>query len=160
MKYAIAIAALITSGSALATEIPATPALIARASAMPTCDAIIDKRWKCLNFTYDKKSAANTETVGAPIYHFRRVGNETLVCAYHYGANGGFCGRTPLSVIRKIDAVAQDACEHGEPNIPHAITGEAIVLQYACKGGRMVREPYAYHFDSEGYDLGQWRALR
>jgi len=63
-----------------------------------------------------------------------------LVCAYH-GGNGEFCTRTPLSEVRRIDELAKDMCEHGGPDIiiPHALTGEAIALNYECDGGRMTR---------------------
>ena len=44
--------------------------------------------------------------------------------------------------------------------ISHAMTGEAIVLNYECKRGHMVREPYANHFDADGWMTEEWRPLR
>jgi hypothetical protein len=94
-----------------------------------------------------------------PEYHFRRIGNSLLACAYHWGANGGFCTQTPLSLVRKIDERAKDWCMQGMDNVPHAVTGEAIVLNYRCIGGHMKREPYATAFDTEGYINEEWRHI-
>jgi hypothetical protein len=95
-------------------------------------------------------------------YHFRRLGELVMVCAYHYGGNGGFCVRTPLSQVKRVDELAEDECRHGGPAaiIPHAMTGEAIALNYNCKHGHMVREPYANHFDADGWMTEEWRPLR
>jgi hypothetical protein len=95
-------------------------------------------------------------------YHFRRLGELVMVCAYRYGGNGGFCVRTPLSEVKHIDELAEDECRHGghDAIIPHAMTGEAIVLNYNCKRGHMVREPYANHFDADGWMIEEWRPLR
>ena len=93
------------------------------------------------------------------IYHFRRAGENVLVCGYHWGGNGRFCTQTPLSLVRKIDERAEDACRQGESGVPHAITGEAIVLNYDCVRGHMKREPYAYAFDLDGYMNEEWRPL-
>ena len=95
-------------------------------------------------------------------YHFRRLGETVFVCGYDWGANGGFCVRTPLSEVKRIDDLAEDTCRHGGPDaiISHAMTGEAIVLNYDCKHGRMVREPYANHFDADGWMLEEWKPLR
>jgi hypothetical protein len=95
-------------------------------------------------------------------YHFRNLGGTVFVCAYHWGANGGLCVRTPLSEVKKIDALAEDTCRHEGPDaiISHAMTGEAIVLKYDCKRGHMVREPYANHFDVDGWMLEEWRPLQ
>jgi hypothetical protein len=84
-----------------------------------------------------------------------------MVCAYH-GGNGGFCVRTPLSEVKRVDEIADDECRHGGPDatIPHAVTGEAIVLSYDCKHGHMVREPYFNHFDPDGWITEDWRPLR
>jgi hypothetical protein len=94
-------------------------------------------------------------------YHFRRSGELVMVCAYH-GGNFGFCIRTPLSAVKRIDEFAEDECRHGGPNttIPHVMTGEAIALNYDCKRGHMVREPYAGHFDADGWKWEEWRPLR
>jgi hypothetical protein len=94
-------------------------------------------------------------------YHFRRLGKTIFVCAYHWGANGGLCVRTPLSEVKRIDDLAEDTCRHGGPDaiISHAMTGEAIVLNYDCKHSHMVREPYADHFDADGWMLGEWKSL-
>ena len=95
-------------------------------------------------------------------YHFRNLGGTICVCAYDWGANGGLCVRTPLSEVKKIAALAEDTCRHRAPDaiIPHAMTGEAVVLKYECKRGHMVREPYAYHFDADGWMLEEWRPLQ
>jgi hypothetical protein len=93
------------------------------------------------------------------IYHFRRAGETVLVCGYHWGGNGRFCTRTPLSLVRKIDERAEDACRQGETGIPHAMTGEAIVLNYDCVRGHLKRQPYAYAFDLDGYMMEEWRPL-
>jgi hypothetical protein len=84
-----------------------------------------------------------------------------MVCAYH-GGNGGFCTRTPLSEVSRIDQLAKDMCEHGGPDasIPHVYTGEAAALGYECHGGRMTRRPYAEVFNVDGYMLSEWSALR
>jgi hypothetical protein len=50
-------------------------------------------------------------------YHFRRLGELVMVCAYHYGGNGGFCVRTPLSEVKRIDELAEDECRHGAPTL-------------------------------------------
>lgn len=93
-------------------------------------------------------------------YHFRRSGGVVLVCGYYLGANGGFCGQTTLSDVRKVDAMAEDACQQDSSyDPPHAITGEAIALHYKCVRGHMKRDPYGYAFDYDGYTVGQWRAL-
>jgi hypothetical protein len=78
-----------------------------------------------------------------PEYHFRRYGGIIWVCYYNGVGNGGFCVRTLLSEVKRIDELAEDTCEHGGPEaiISHAMTGEAIVLSYDCKRGHMVREP-------------------
>jgi hypothetical protein len=93
-------------------------------------------------------------------YHFRRQGGLTLVCGYLWGRNGGFCSRTPMSLVKKIDLLAEDACRQGEDVIPHALTGEADVLSYRCVGSHMKRDPYYVHFDREGYHVSEWRELR
>jgi hypothetical protein len=97
-----------------------------------------------------------------PDYHFRRYGGLTWVCYYNGVGNSGFCVRTPLSEVKGIDELAEDTCRHGGPdaNIPHAMTGEAIVLNYDCKRGHMVREPYANHFDADGWMLEEWKPLK
>jgi hypothetical protein len=92
-------------------------------------------------------------------YHFRRLGETIFVCAYLWGRNARFCGRTPLSDVKRVDELAEDTCQHGGL-ISHAMTGEAEELNYECKGGHMVREPYAYHFDADGWMLEEWKALR
>jgi hypothetical protein len=75
------------------------------------------------------------------------------VCYYNGVGNWGFCTRTPLSDVKRIDELAEDTCRHGGPdaNIPHSMTGEANVLNYDCKRGHMVREPYAQHFNADGW---------
>lgn len=93
------------------------------------------------------------------IYHFRRLGAGVLVCGVHWGANGGFCAQTSLAEVRQIDERAEDACRQGETGIPHALTGEALVLRYDCVGGHMKREPYAYEFDQDGWRYDEWRGL-
>ena len=92
-------------------------------------------------------------------YHFRNLGGRIFVCAYHWGANGGFCVRTPLSKVRRIDELAEGVCRHGAEGIPHAMTGEAQALGYDCKHGHMVREPYSYHFDEDGWSTDEWAPL-
>jgi hypothetical protein len=95
-------------------------------------------------------------------YHFRRVGNSIMVCGYHWGGNGGFCGKTTLSEVKQIDERAEDTCRFGGPDasIPHAMTGEAIWLDYECFRGHMRRKPYADVFDQDGYNSEQWKFLR
>ena len=39
------------------------------------------------------------------------------------------------------------------------MTGPAIVLNYQCKGEHVVREPYAYYFDFDGYKWSEWLYL-
>jgi len=97
-----------------------------------------------------------------PDYHFRTSGGIMLVCYYNGVGNGRFCTRTPLSDVKRIDDLAEDTCQHGGPGaiIPHALTGEAIVLDYACKGGHMAREPYARRFDADGWMLDEWKPLQ
>ena len=92
-------------------------------------------------------------------YHFRNLGETTFVCAYHWGAKGGLCGRTPLSEVKHVDELPRIHVSMGRL-IPHAMTGEAEVLKYECKRGHMVREPYAYHFDVDGWMLEEWRPLQ
>jgi hypothetical protein len=94
-------------------------------------------------------------------YHFRRLGELVMVCAFH-GGNGRFCVRTPLSEVKRIDELAEDECRYGGPDaiISHAMTGEAIVLNYDCKGGHMEPEPYANHFDADGWMMEEWKPLR
>jgi hypothetical protein len=89
------------------------------------------------------------------------LGETVMVCAYH-GGNGGSRVRTPLSEVKRIDEMADDECRHGRPDatIPHATTGEAIVLSYDCKHGHMVREPYFNHFDPDGWMTKEWRPLQ
>lgn len=96
-----------------------------------------------------------------PEFHFRRSGGIIWVCSYNGVGNGGFCTRTPLSDVKRIDDLAEDTCRHGGPQaiIPHVMTGEAIVLNYECKDGHMVRDPYAQHFDADGWMLDEWKPL-
>ena len=84
-----------------------------------------------------------------------------MVCGYHVGGNGGFCGKTTLSEVKQIDARAEDTCRFGGPDasIPHAMTGEAVWLNYECIRGRMKRKPYADVFDQDGYNVEQWEFL-
>lgn len=93
-------------------------------------------------------------------YHFRRQGGLTVVCAYLWGRNGGFCSRTPMTLVKKVDRLAEDACRQGEEIIPHALTGEADVLNYRCVARRMERDPYYVHFDADGYQVSEWKELR
>jgi hypothetical protein len=98
------------------------------------------------------------------VYHFRRIGSYTLVCAYGgaVGGNGGFCGQTSLSEVQKLDSIVADFCRHSfDQIVPHVVTGEAIVLNYRCAGRsrRMVRDPYASAFDPDGYNLQDWKPL-
>ena len=97
-----------------------------------------------------------------PDYHFRTSGGIIWVCSYNGVGNGGFCTRTPLSDVKRIDDLAEGACQHGGPGaiVPHALSGEAIVLNYDCKGGHMLREPYAQHFDADGWMLDEWKPLQ
>ena len=101
-----------------------------------------------------------------PETHYRKTGSITWVCHYDGLSNWGFCGRTTLDQVKKIDALAEDTCEHGTPFenlgivIPHSMTGEAESLNYQCKRGHMVREPYDLHFDPQGYSREQWKPVR
>ena len=132
---ACALGALVTTAHAAAKEIPATPRLIEAA----------------------KKSGCGDPEPRRCEYHFRRSGNRVLACAWD-GGNSGFCIRTPPSVIRRIDAEAEDMCRHGSDIIPHSTFGEAD-LGYACKNGHMIREPYTRYFDAEGYKAHEWRRI-
>jgi hypothetical protein len=139
LVVAIAFAALPTI--AQAAEIRPTPAMLARARETIK--------------PYDANDRLE--------YHFRKWGGGTIwVCAYHVGGNGGFCTQTPLSEVKRIDERAEDFCAHsedgGDPS--HALTGEAIALQYKCHAGRMTREPYADVFDEDGYQYSEWKPLR
>jgi len=93
-------------------------------------------------------------------YHFRNVGGSTLACAY-YGGNGGFCTQTSLEDVKKVDGTAEDECQNSGPDtiIPHAMTGEANVLNYECVGGHMRREPYSNAFDADGWRFDEWKPL-
>ncbi len=126
-------------------EIAPTPEMLASAKLLfrDNCDA---------NLPYGRSACE---------YHFRKMGGLTWACAYHTGGNGGFCIRTPLSLVRKIDAIAEDFCEHSDdaPGPPHALTGEAIVRRYKCENGYMKREPYANEFDMDGWMLSEWKPL-
>jgi hypothetical protein len=138
MRSVFCALALVAALPALAGEIHPTPAMLASA----------------------KRLIQPNDDMDRIEYHFRRSGGSVLVCGYHKGANWGFCDQTTLSMVRKIDALAEDACQHGDGyDPPHAITGEAIVLNYKCVRGHMKRDPYAYAFDSDGYTNDQWRAL-
>jgi hypothetical protein len=149
-RYVIAAITALSLSPAFASnlEIPATPKLIEAAKALPICD-----RPGCINSTYDSPAM--------PVrYHFREYGNMIWVCAVHWGANSTPCVRTPLNIIHKIDVLAEDICQHDPAGgVPHAITGEAIVLNYQCKGKHMTREAYAYHFDSDGYKMEEWKPM-
>jgi hypothetical protein len=92
-------------------------------------------------------------------YHFRRRfgTGAVLVCGYHMGGNGGFCGQTTLATVRKVDALAEDTCRQDSAGgVPHSITGEAIWLNYTCVRGHMKRLPYASVFDTESYPIEKW----
>ncbi len=129
-------------------EISATPKLIEAAKRLPTCYPTPQRI--CINLPNEGNMP--------PVYHFRRNGNVVQVCADHHG-NDAFCVRTSLETVRKIDERAEDACQHGAEGISHAMTGPAIVLNYQCKGGHMVREPYAYYFNFDGYKWSEWLYL-
>jgi hypothetical protein len=96
---------------------------------------------------------------------YRTTHGVKLVCYAPYGANWDPCSRMPLSLVKKIDVMAEDVCnqgpdEMGPPTIPHAIYGDAGALNYRCIGRHMKREPYAYHFDYDGYQNDNWKAVR
>lgn len=93
-------------------------------------------------------------------YHFRKIGERILFCAYYVGGNGGYCDKMGPNYVTKTDRAAIQFCKeypNGEP--PHAIYGEAGDLYYTCKGSRMTRSPYSFAFDEEGYVRRQWQLL-
>jgi hypothetical protein len=97
------------------------------------------------------------------LYYFREPSvSAPMVCAVHLGRNISECQQTPLDLVKRIDEFAQDICEHGGPNatVPHAITGTAEALNYACVGGRMTRNPYSNAFDMNGWLVSEWKPLR
>jgi len=93
-------------------------------------------------------------------YHFRNMGGSIWACAYH-GGNWGFCTQTPLSLVKKIDEMAEDLCRHSGPDaiIPHVMTGEAEALNYECVGSHMRRKPYSDVFDMDGWTSDAWKPL-
>jgi hypothetical protein len=73
------------------------------------------------------------------IPNYRTTHGVKLVCYTPYGANWDPCSRMPLSLVKKIDVMAEDVCnqgpnEMGPPTIPHAIYGDAGALNYRCVG--------------------------
>jgi hypothetical protein len=85
----------------------------------------------------------------------------TLVCQEIWGANYNPCDQVPLALVKKVDALAKDECENDPTGgIPHATSGDAIVLQYQCLSGHMKRDPYVWHFDADGYRPDVWTAIR
>ena len=95
-----------------------------------------------------------------PETHYRKVGTTTYVCHYNGESNWGFCGRTTLAEVKRIDAFAEDGCRHGEDGVPHSTTGEAEELNYVCSNGHMVRDPYLNHFTADEYSYQQWQPVR
>jgi hypothetical protein len=95
------------------------------------------------------------------IPHYRKSHGVTLVCQEIWGANYNPCDQVPLAMVKKIDELAKDECENDPDNgIPHATTGDAIILIYKCNAGHMKREPYVWHFDADGYRPDVWKPVR
>ena len=103
-----------------------------------------------------------TSAYAHPETHYRKLGGSTWVCHYDGESNWGFCGRTTLAEVKKINALAEDDCRHLDNDgiVPHSTTGEAEELNYACRNGHMVRDAYTSHFTSDGYSYQQWKPMR
>ena len=102
---------------------------------------------------------AHAQTKTIP--HYRKSHGVTLVCQEIWGANYNPCDQVPLALVKKVDELAKDECENDPTGgIPHATSGDAIVLRYQCQGGHMTREPYVWHFDADGYRPDQWKPVR
>lgn len=101
---------------------------------------------------------AHAQTKTVP--HYRKSHGVILVCQEIWGANYNPCDQVPLALVKKIDELAKDECENDPTGgIPHATSGDAIVLKYQCQGGRMKRDPYVWHFDADGYRPDVWKPV-
>jgi hypothetical protein len=94
------------------------------------------------------------------MHHYRVAFGQRLVCTNNRWANYDPCSRVTLAEVKQIDALAEDACRQGEDIIPHALYGDAGALNFECVNRHMHREPYWYHFDAQGYQIGNWVAVR
>jgi hypothetical protein len=104
--------------------------------------------------------AAPTYAQTKTIPHYRKSGGYTYVCQEIWGANYNPCDQVPLALVKKIDELAKDECENDPTGgIPHATSGDAIVLNYQCQGGHMKRDPYVWHFDADGYRPDVWKVV-
>ena len=97
---------------------------------------------------------------GDEIRHYRTAFGHRLVCTSNRGANYDPCSRVTLAEVKRIDVLAEDACQQGEDIIPHALYGDAGALNYRCVNGHMKREPYYVGFDAQGYQQGNWQPVR
>jgi hypothetical protein len=133
---------VISSSSAIATEISPTSNMLAGA--------------KQMNKIEYPDADSNFE------YHFRNIGGHILWCAYSSGGNGHFCMNISHDSVVATDSAAIDYCktaDAGEDAPPHAVYGELWDLNYKCRRGRMSRLPVEMALDSEGFVRSQWKPL-
>jgi hypothetical protein len=58
---------------------------------------------------------------GDEIRHYRTTFGHRLVCTSDRWANYNPCSRVTLAEVKRIDVLAEDACQQGEDIIPHAL---------------------------------------
>ena len=97
---------------------------------------------------------------GDEIRHYRTAFGHRLVCTSNRLANYNPCSRVTLAEVKRIDVLAEDACQQGEDIIPHALYGDAGALNYRCANRHMKREPYYVGFDAQGYQQENWQRVR
>jgi hypothetical protein len=71
--------------------------------------------------------------------HYRTAFGLRLVCKSNRWANYNPCSGVTLAEVKRIDVLAEDACQQGEDIIPHALNGDAGALNYRCANGHMKR---------------------